>query len=248
MEAQMKMKILVISLTVVLTTVFVACLFNRSNESVVAQTTNDKKGNLPLTSQSKTPSPTPDRTVKKPDIISRKDWQAKDPIVEAKEHTVRFITIHHTATKQKEGVSIEKKMRNLQNFSQTESRLASGKLKPAWSDVPYHFYIAADGKIAEGRELIFVGDTNTDYNPTGHALIVLEGSFDTEEPTAAQQNALPALAAWLASQYNVPTADIKAHNDYASTACPGKNLKKLLPSIQDKVWEMVKVLDKPKRN
>lgn len=168
----------------------------------------------------------------KPTIISRKDWKAKNPVGEGKEHTIRFLTIHHTGTPQKKETKIEKKMQNLQNFSQTESRLASGKLKPIWFDVPYHYYIAVDGKIAEGREIKFVGDTNTNYDPTGHALIVLEGNFETEQPSAEQQKSLREMTGWLLAQYKIPVAEIKAHNDYAATACPGNNLKILLPKLR----------------
>lgn len=170
-----------------------------------------------------------------PVIISRKDWQAKEPVGQGKEHQIKFITIHHTATLQKKDVSIEKKMQNLQSFSQGESRLASGKLKPVWFDIPYHYYIAVDGKIAEGREIKFVGDTNTEYDPTGHALIVLEGNFETEQPSKNQQKALDELVVWLASKYQVSTAEIKGHNAFAATACPGKNLKILLSSLREKV-------------
>ena len=171
--------------------------------------------------------------VPSPTIVSRQEWKAKDPVGKVKEHTIRYITIHHTATLQKTATSIEKKMQSLQNFSQSKSLLATGKMKPVWFDVPYHFYIAFDGKIAEGRNILFVGDTNTDYDPTGHALVVLEGNFETEQPSAEQLGSLQELTAWLSSKYKIKVSEIKTHNDYASTACPGKNLKKLLPQIRD---------------
>ena len=135
-------------------------------------------------------------------------------------------------------------MQNLQSFSQSEGRLASGKSKPAWFDVPYHYYIAADGIIAEGREIKFVGDTNTEYDPTGHALIVLEGNFETEEPSSKQKESLEKLAAWLASKWKVRASEIKAHNDYAATACPGVNLKKLLPELRQKIGEINRTSEK----
>lgn len=170
-----------------------------------------------------------------PTIISRKDWQAKEPIGQGKEHQISFITIHHTATLQKKDVSIEKKMQNLQSFSQSESRLASGKLKPVWFDIPYHYYIAVDGKIAEGREIKFVGDTNTEYDPTGHALIVLEGNFEMEQVSDEQQKSLEKIIIWLAEKYKISADKIKGHDNFAKTACPGKNLKDLLPSLREKV-------------
>src|SRR5262249_50222605 len=112
------------------------------------------------------------------------------------------------------------------------------KLKPAWLDVPYHFYISVDGKIAEGRQIKFVSDTNTEYDPTQHATIVVEGNFENEQPSAVQQEALQALVAWLSLEYQVPVSRIKAHNDYAKTACPGVNLKKMLPALRDKTAEL----------
>ena len=172
-----------------------------------------------------------------PTILSRKEWNAKDPRGEGKVHDINCITIHHTAVAQNLKLPIEKKLQNLQRFSQNEERLASGKMKPAWIDVPYHFYIAVDGKIAEGRPIKFASDTNTEYDPTQHATIVVEGNFENEQPSAEQQASLQAMVAWLSVKYDVPVARIKAHNDYAKTACPGVNLKKLLPELRDKVAE-----------
>ena len=171
----------------------------------------------------------------RPSIVSRKDWKAKPPVGKGKEHNIVFITIHHTATTQKPDVTLEKKMQNLQAFSQRDDKLASGKFKPAWFDVPYHYYIAVDGRIAEGRELKYVGDTNTEYDPTGHALVVVEGSFNTEEPTKAQIDSLKKMTAWLANKYKVPSAAIKGHDDYAKTGCPGQKLKELLPNLRSLV-------------
>jgi len=183
------------------------------------------------------------RQTSRPKIVSRKKWKAKNAIGKVKEHTVGYITIHHTATFQNEKLTIKKKMQNLQNFSQSEGRLASGKAKPAWFDVPYHYYIAVDGKIAEGREIKFVGDTNTEYDPTRHALIVLEGNFQTEQPSSKQRESLQKLVAWLSFNWKVSGSEIKAHNDYAATACPGENLKKLLPTLRQKTNEINRASD-----
>ena len=169
--------------------------------------------------------------VRKPEMIKRADWGALKPVGEGKKHEIKFITIHHTGTKQKPDGLIGTKMRNLQAFSQREDKLDTGKTKPAWFDIPYHYYIAADGQIAEGREIKYAGDTNTEYDPTGHALVVVEGSFNTEQPSQAQIDSLKQIVAWLARKYKVPGANIKGHSDYAKTACPGENLKKLLPEL-----------------
>jgi N-acetylmuramoyl-L-alanine amidase len=230
----------IISLILILTVSFVAALLHSScsgeRTPVAAQTESNQTNSLPLatTQVPDTPKPEnenfPSAAVTEPKILTRKEWKAKDPVGKGKEHTIRYITIHHTGEVQRLGLSLEKKMQGLQNFSQAESRLASGKMKPVWFDVPYHYYIAADGSIAEGREIKYVGDTNTEYDPTGHALVVVEGNFQTEKPTPAQIESLELLVAWLAATYKVPLANIKAHNDYASTECPGRNLKELFAS------------------
>jgi hypothetical protein len=168
----------------------------------------------------------------RPPIVSRTEWGAARPVGDAKKHKIALITIHHTATNQRADVPVGTKMRALQAFSQREDKLASGKTKPAWFDIPYHFYIAADGRIAEGRSLKYAGDTNTEYDPAGHALVVLEGSFDKVQPTPAQIASLKLLVAWLARKYKVAPANIKGHSDYAKTACPGENVKVLLQELR----------------
>ena len=178
------------------------------------------------------------RDAVRPKILSRQDWGAKEPVGKMQLNSPRHITVHHTASPQKESVTIEKKMRNLQIFSQSENRLDSGEVKPSWADVPYHYYIAFDGQIAEGRDVKYVGDTNTDYDPSGHILIVLEGNFETEQPSARQTDSLVALAAWLSKKFDISTLEIKGHNDYASTACPGINLKNMLATIRQRIAEL----------
>lgn len=173
----------------------------------------------------------------KPNIVSRQAWGAKEPVGEMKRHTPAFLTIHHTASPQKRRASLEEKMRSLQAFSQSAGTLAGGRRKPPWPDVPYHFYVSVDGRIAEARDINFVGDTNTDYDPAGHILIVLEGNFEKEQPSAQQLRALTELSLWLAVTWKVPASKIKGHNDYAATACPGRNLGDELPRLRKKIAE-----------
>jgi hypothetical protein len=242
----MQIKIFISFVVCGITVLFFAC--QKQDSEVAAQSSNLEKNEQLITNQIQNNN----QAIKKesssqlsrPAIVSRQDWNAKKTQGTAKEHSIRFITIHHTASALNQNLSIEKKLQSLQAFSQSESRLASGKMKLAWFDVPYHYYIAVDGKIAEGREIKFVGDTNTDYDPTEHALVVLEGNFETEQPSVEQQKSLQILVAWLSAHYKVQTSEIKAHNDYTSTACPGKNLKKLLPMLREKVSEIVKESEK----
>lgn len=175
----------------------------------------------------------PAATAQPPPVLSRQEWQAKEPAAGMKPHRPSRITIHHTAETQRADLSLERKMQSLQSFSQQPAKLAGGGAKPAWPDVPYHFYVDLRGRIAEGRDISYAGDTNTDYDPTGHILIVLEGNFEKEQPTAAQLQQLTGLLRWLCGRWQIPATEIKGHGDYAATACPGRNLKVELPRLRE---------------
>lgn len=229
-----------ISIVVLAAAICTACssFDEKRGLSAIAQNTNANQNQIEKPSTNALPDSPPLK------ILSRQEWKAKEAIGKMQSHTLQHITIHHTASPRKEGITIEKKMQNLQNFSQSAGRLASGKTKPAWPDVPYHYYISADGQIAEGRDILYAGDTNTDYDPRGHALVVLEGNFENEQPSTKQLGSLRGLVAWLSAKYQIPTSEIKAHNDYASTACPGVNLKKALPALRQQVVESRAIANK----
>lgn len=170
-----------------------------------------------------------------PEIVSRAEWGAKPANVEMMApQTPREIVIHHTGTRQHLKLSLERKLRSLQNFSQHPGTV-NGRTKAAWGDLPYHFYIDAAGRIGEGRDVGYAGDTNTAYSTANRIQIVMEGQFDDEQPSAAQLGALERLVAWLAARYRVPADKISGHNDHARTACPGKHLKAHLPTLIEKV-------------
>jgi hypothetical protein len=172
-----------------------------------------------------------------PDIVTREEWGANPPVIDLEPHEIVTITIHHTGTRQNEDRTLEDKLRGLQSFSQSEGRLASGKFKPKWADIPYHYYIGVSGRIGEGRPIELPGDTNTSYNPAGHALIVLEGSFPLDELRPAQKESLYELTAYLADKHDVPAYTIMGHNDWTpgETLCPGTTVTNLLPDLRQYV-------------
>lgn len=127
------------------------------------------------------------------------------------------ITIHHDGAEFHGGGRA--RMRALQSWS----RRVRG-----WVDIPYHFLIDRDGNIFEGRPLEFVGDTATEYDPTGHALITVMGNYNIQEINEAQLAAIIDLASWLCYEYSLSPQLIRGHRDYAATSCPGINLYRYL--------------------
>lgn len=166
-------------------------------------------------------------------IVSRVEWGARDPVLPMREHRIERLTIHHTATRQETARSLASKLQGLQQFSQRDDSLADGRRKPAWADIPYHYYIAVDGSIGEARSWRYAGDSNTPYDPAGHLLVVVEGNFEVEELTPAQRHALETLVPALARRFAIPGERLGAHRDYAATLCPGRNIMSELPRLRE---------------
>ncbi|MEW5928780.1 MAG: peptidoglycan recognition family protein [Gemmatimonadota bacterium] len=181
----------------------------------------------PAPAEAPVPAPLPPA----PPILARAAWGALPPSAPMRPHTIGRITVHHTAGLQRPERPLEAKLRALQEFSQSAAPLADGRVKQAWPDIPYHYYVDLEGRVAEARDTGYAGDSNTAYDPAGHLLIVLEGNFESEFATAPQMEALRRLVVWAAARWDVPASRIGDHNDFARTACPGRRLEGLLPGV-----------------
>ncbi|MFL6673755.1 MAG: peptidoglycan recognition family protein [Massilia sp.] len=153
-----------------------------------------------------------------------------DPAL-ARKQAVTHITLHHQGEPFKPGTDPQQYLRNLQSWSRATKH---------WLDIPYHYIIDLDGRIYAGRDINYAGDTNTDYDPMGHALIEVVGNFEEVEPNQKQLDAVVDLMAMLAAKYHVPPERIASHRDYsAQTVCPGENLYRYVKAgyFRDKVRE-----------
>ncbi len=157
-----------------------------------------------------------------PQIVSVAAWGGTPSSAPVPTHHIHKITIHHQGEIWKDGTDVENYLRRLQQWSRLTKR---------WADIPYHYVIAPDGRIYSARPLEQAGDTNTEYDPRGHALVMLVGNFEEQQPTAAQLTAAVDLTAWLAREHQLGLDSIASHKDYsAQTVCPGKNLYAYLES------------------
>jgi N-acetylmuramoyl-L-alanine amidase len=176
------------------------------------------------------------RAYVEPKIMSVQQWggtATDDP--RARKHAISHITLHHQGETFKPGRDPQQYLRDLQTWSR-KTRL--------WIDIPYHYIIDLDGNIYEGRDINFAGDTNTQYDPAGHALIEVVGNFEEVEPNQQQLDAVVNAMTMLAIKYKVPLEKISGHKDVASgTVCPGKNLYRYLENgyFRDAVTAKLKV-------
>jgi hypothetical protein len=172
-----------------------------------------------------------DQLTPSPVIITRKAWGAMQALPGMKPQLVTGIILHNTGVRKNPGTSLERKMRGLQHFSQNPGEVSAGHMKPAWPDIPYHFYVDATGRIAEGRDTNFAGDSNTNYNTSGFIQIVMEGDFEEEVVSTEQLSALRDLLTWVLSSRGLTAESITVHKDHAATDCPGQHFMAVLPGL-----------------
>ena len=150
-------------------------------------------------------------------IVPRSEWKANDPLP-YKQHMPVRITVHHEGGKVLEASGDgAQRLKNIQVWGMGKDR--------NWTDVPYHFLIAADGTVYEGRDINTVGETNTEYDPIGHLLICFLGNYGQQELTQELLDVLTQLIAYFCKKYNISPETIATHRDYSTqTTCPGKNI------------------------
>lgn len=149
-------------------------------------------------------------------IIPRSGWNAATA-KPYKLHTPVQITIHHEGTKLDYQADAASKIKNIQTWGMGPDR--------KWTDIPYHFLIAPDGTIYEGRAIFTAGETATEYDPTGHLLITCLGNLEVQEVPPQQLTSLIKLIAYCCKKYDLPFETLASHKDFSKqTNCPGKNL------------------------
>jgi hypothetical protein len=136
-------------------------------------------------------------------------------------HQITHVTLHHTGDARPllPGEDPVQRLRGLQSWGARDRN---------WWDLPYHFLMDLEGRIFEGRDYHYMGETNTTYDPGGHFLISIIGNYGRQEPTRAQIEAIADLMAWAVQEFDVPLDRIGGHYNYATTGCPGQHLKKYL--------------------
>jgi hypothetical protein len=158
------------------------------------------------------------KTASLPDvtIVPRSGWNANEP-KPYKQHTPVRITVHHEGTKLEATDDAAKKIKAIQVWGMGKDR--------NWSDIPYHFLIAPDGTVYEGRAVTTAGETATEYDPSGHLLITCLGNLEVQEVPEPQLASLVKLIAYTSKKYGVPAETLTTHRDNSTqTTCPGQYL------------------------
>ncbi|MBC8377121.1 MAG: N-acetylmuramoyl-L-alanine amidase [FCB group bacterium] len=167
------------------------------------------------------------------EIVTRAEWGWVALTDTIPTHEIKYITIHHGGEDFPEDKDVINYLMGLQSWSRSDKN---------WIDNPYHYMIDLQGKIYEARPIEYPGDTNTDYDVRGHALVCVMGNYENQILSGTQFEQLALLTATLADKYGVANDLIKSHKDYTETLCPGKDLYRYLEdgSLIQRVTELRK--------
>ncbi|SFP53366.1 N-acetyl-anhydromuramyl-L-alanine amidase AmpD [Amycolatopsis arida] len=202
------------------------------------------KGGLTVTAVgalSTLPAGTAAAAVTEPRIYGTAEWGARPPRapIPVENRRPTYIVVHHTVEPgNTDDFSRERAFwisRAIQNFHM-DTR--------GWIDTGQQFTNSRGGHITEGRhrslEILrggtrHVQGTNVANNNSQVIGIENEGLYTQVDVPPALWNSLVKLVAYIASQYRIPTMNIKGHRDFNSTECPGGVLYRRLPELRQAV-------------
>lgn len=150
-------------------------------------------------------------------IVPKSAWNGV-PGRPYKTQTPVRITVHHEGGRVLTASDDAKqRLKNVQSWSMGPDR--------NWKDIPYHLLIAPDGTVYEGRNPLTVGETNTEYDPTGHLLISFLGNYTEQKLDDRLLKVLINLLSDSCIKYNISPSEISTHRDHSKkTTCPGEDI------------------------
>ena len=148
-------------------------------------------------------------------LLCRDAWGARPARAGGKPHTITRMTLHHEAVVLGDNRNAPERLRHDQRYHQDQK---------GWIDIAYHVGVDRNGNLYELRNPAIAGDTATDYDTTGHFLVLCVGDFDLEAVSEAQLHGTAVAFAWAARNFGVASTTLAGHRDFAQTSCPGANL------------------------
>ena len=150
-------------------------------------------------------------------MLCRAAWGARPALPGGRPQTIDRMTLHHSAVALPDNRGIIARLQQHQRYHQIDK---------GWVDIAYHAAVDRNGNIYQLRDPAIAGDTATDYDTTGHYLVLAEGNFDEETVSEAQLAGTALVFAWAAQQYGLSVTTLASHREVASgTSCPGANLE-----------------------
>lgn len=163
---------------------------------------------------------------------------------------INAITLHHS----------DRNMGDVSDASQHVLDIQNSHINDrGWPDIGYHYLISRNGGYFEGLQLeglglpggpytkgSHVGGNNTaagigvcmmaDFQSDPLSMSTSPSDYDgSHDVTDALVNDVAAFLTALCWRYDLKSSDIKKHNDFSSTACPGNKFVPRFQDVKDKV-------------
>jgi hypothetical protein len=166
-------------------------------------------------------------------MLCRQAWGARPAKSGGRPHVITRMTIHHSAVALPDNRGIVARLQQHQRFHQDDK---------GWVDIAYHAAVDRNGNIFALRDTAIAGDTATDYDTTGHFLVLCEGDFDSEAVTEAQLSGAALVCAWATRQFGIGVNTLASHKEVTPvTECPGRNLEAHMVSgdLKGRITELI---------
>jgi LysM repeat protein len=155
--------------------------------------------------------------------IARNLW-AVDPVILSRTKpmlgTPFRITVHHSGDVKDAGMDPLEWLRLIDR----QHMDGLGKKEP-WACIGYHFIVAPDGRIFEGRPLQFQGaHAGWDEVNRLNIGVCLIGDFDKMRVPPAQREGLMRALDHLCLDYGISRGEVYGHQHWKTTDCPGRFL------------------------
>ena len=170
-------------------------------------------------------------------ILPRSAWGARARRCSTNDRAKVRMAIHHSVTGRLSGGAFEPVLRQIQSFHM------DGR---GYCDVGYHFFVTADGRVWEARDVGTVGGHSYNYNG-GNIGIVFVGCFDSsgtcnnlggrDVPEAMMAGAARAIRT-LSQRHGIAIDADRSkgpgQQPYQQTACPGDSLRGRLEELRNR--------------
>lgn len=153
-------------------------------------------------------------------MLHKTNFTFQEKLKNRESGSTKYIVLHHSEVTSKH----------------TASDVHQWHMSKGWAGIGYHYFIAKDGEIYEGRPHNTIGAHAYGVNSKSVG-ICFEGDFNKEELTDNQEKAAITLITLLSFAY--PDAKLCRHCDFtAKKNCPGNSFP--FESIREKVIKAIK--------
>lgn len=149
-------------------------------------------------------------------VTSRHEWRAIDPDKICNNVVIpNRMTFHHTAGSNSDA-DPHARMRSTQSYHINDR---------GWCDIGYHFIVARNGEILQGRSRANRPGAHVEGQNDGNLGVGIFGNYVSVEPPEQVLDSVARIYHWVHETYGVPLSRevIKGHREWPGTAteCPG---------------------------